>query len=161
VAFGILVLLSVAVPARPLGASAIANRGIAMDVAIASDQQSKLTIVPGKRNILDWARIISTTTNPSVLDGQEVDVVGFIYRDVRFSGNQFMVARFTITCCVADALAIGVVVSADDASEYPTDTWVRVQGSFHEGVLDGTAMPVLVADEIAPVQPPEQPYLYP
>jgi uncharacterized repeat protein (TIGR03943 family) len=154
--------LGTIIPARPLGASAVPNRGVATDMAVAVDQSgSRLSIVPSERNLLDWVRLISANPDPAALDGEEADVLGFVYRDPRFGDDQFMVARFTITCCVADALAIGVVVSADDASEYPTDTWVRVQGSFHEGVLDGTAMPVLVADEITPVQPPEQPYLYP
>jgi putative membrane protein len=88
-------------------------------------------------------------------------VIGFVYRDPRFAENQFMVARFTITCCVADALAIGLVTEADDAADLPDDSWVRVEGTFAEGTLDGDAMPVLVAETVTPIEPPEHPYLYP
>jgi uncharacterized repeat protein (TIGR03943 family) len=158
---GALLLLGVVIPARPLGASAITNRGLTTEVMLASDQTSRLTVVPSERNILDWARIISTTTNPVGLSGQEADVVGFVYRDPRFAENQFMVARFTLTCCVADALAIGIVVIDEKAVDFNADTWVHVKGTFTVGELDGESMPVLAAEAITPVDPPAQPYLYP
>jgi putative membrane protein len=62
---------------------------------------------------------------------------------------------------VADASAIGLVVQAENADQFADDSWVWVIGTFAEGQLDGDALPVLLADEITPVRPPEQPYLYP
>ena len=88
-------------------------------------------------------------------------MIGFVYRDIRFKSDQLMVSRFTITCCVADALAIGVVVDSPKASQFAADSWVRVTGSFSKGELDGKAMPILMADTITPIQPPREPYLYP
>ncbi len=154
--------LGVVIPARPLGASAVANRGVSTDIGLAADSRdTRLSIVASERNILDWVREMNTDPNPSALNGQEASIVGFVYRDPRFDGNQFLVARFTITCCVADALAIGVVVNSNQASRFAADSWVEVHGTFQQGDLDGDAMPVLLADEITPVQAPEQPYLYP
>ncbi len=154
-------VLGVVVPVRPLGASAVASRGVAASVGEAADQSGRtLTIVPSERNVLDWVRAISAEPDPAAFSGQEADVVGFVYRDARFGDDQFMVARFTIACCVADATAIGLVVEAENASALQPDSWVRVRGQFSEGIFDGQTMPVLVADEVLPVQPPEQPYLY-
>jgi putative membrane protein len=153
--------LGVIVPAQPLGASAVSTRGISTDVAAAGGSENRLTIVPAERNVLDWVRALNATTDPAGLNGQEADVVGFVYRDPRFADDQFMVGRFTLTCCVADALAIGLVVKSDQSARLQQDTWVRVKGSFLAGDLDGQKMPVLIADEITPVQEPEQPYLYP
>ena len=155
------VLLGFLIPARPLGASAITNRGVSTDVVSASDKTNRLTIVPSERNILDWVRMTNNTPDPAALNGQEANVLGFVYRDPRFTDNQFMVARFTITCCVEDALAIGIVVVDDNASQLTPDTWVQVKGKFTAGELDGKAIPVLVADEITPVLEPDQPYLFP
>lgn len=153
-------VLGVIIPARPLGATAIASRGVTTDLGLASDRGSnRLSIVPSERNILDWVREMNT--DPDALIGQEADVIGFVYREPRFADEQFLIGRFTMTCCVADALAIGLVVEAQDADAYTTDTWVRVHGTFAAGELDGQAIPVLLADEITPVQAPEQPYLYP
>jgi putative membrane protein len=154
-------VLGVVIPAQPLGASAVSTRGVSTDVAVASGgSESRLTIVPSERNILDWVRVMNTISDPTALNGQEADIVGFVYRDPRFGDDQFMVGRFTITCCVADALAIGVVVQTDEIT-LPDDTWVRVKGIFHDGKLDADAIPVLVASTIERVQEPEQPYLYP
>jgi uncharacterized repeat protein (TIGR03943 family) len=119
-----------------------------------------LFTVAAERNVLDWVRAMSANPDPAALNGEEADVVGFVYRDIRFGENQFMVARFTISCCVADATAIGVVVASEEASSLEQDSWVRVQGTFHEGALNGEPMAVLVAEDITPVEPPEQPYLF-
>jgi putative membrane protein len=155
-------ILGVLVPARPLGASAVSSRGVSTDYAASAESsESTLSVVASERSVLDWVQAFAANPDPASLAGQQADVVGFVYRDIRFTDDQFMVARFTITCCVADASAIGLLVQADDASQFASDSWVRVTGTFGEGQLDGEALPVLLADEITPVQPPEQPYLYP
>lgn len=155
-------MLGILVPAQPLGASAISNRGVNTEVAATADETERtLTIVAGERNVLDWVRAMNEDPDPAALTGEKADVIGFVYRDPRFADDQFMVARFTITCCVADALAIGLVTESAGASDLPDDSWVRVEGTFAEGALDGQAMPVLVAETVTPIQPPEHPYLYP
>jgi len=156
-------VLGIVLPARPLGASAVGSRGVATDIATSADEASvSLTVMPGERNVLDWVRAMSAADDPvQHFAGQQADIVGFVYRDVRFAENQLMVARFTISCCVADASAIGLLVETPDAQEYPLDSWVRVKGTFTPGSLDGQPMPVLLPDEIEQVEQPELPYLYP
>lgn len=154
-------ILGVLVPAKPLDATAVSTRGVSTQLTSAADvSDTVLFTVASERNVLDWVRAMSANPDPAALNGEEADVVGFVYRDIRFGENQFMVARFTISCCVADATAIGVVVASGEASGLEQDSWVRVQGTFHEGALDGEPMAVLVAEDITPVQPPEQPYLF-
>jgi uncharacterized repeat protein (TIGR03943 family) len=155
-------VLAVLVPARPLGATAASSRGISLGLPSSSvGSTATLDVEPESRTVLDWARAMNASSDPAALDGELANVIGFVYRDIRFKSDQFMVSRFTITCCVADALAIGVVVDSPKASQYTADSWVRVTGSFAKGELDGKAMPVLVADGITPIQPPQEPYLYP
>jgi putative membrane protein len=155
-------VLGVVIPARPLGATAVETRGMTTDVALNSGSETNtLTIIPSERNLLDWVRAINAVSDPASLDGQEADVVGFVYRDPRFAEDQFMVGRFTLTCCVADALAIGLVVQSDQAEALQPDTWVRIKGTFQAGDAAGQALPILVADEIVRVEEPDQPYLYP
>lgn len=157
-------LLGVLMPAKPLGANAIDARGIDTDfssVSLSNSSSKSLTIVPSERNVLDWARAFASSTNPAEFNGQEANVVGFVYRDGRFDDGHFMVARFTLTCCVADALAIGVVVrNPEDATSFATDSWVKIEGYFQETEFDGNLIPVLFAEKITPVEQPDQPYLY-
>ena len=161
--FGALLLFfGLVIPARPLGVSQVTNQGISTDVSAPDvDLQSSLTIVPAERNILDWVRAIGTDPDPAALNGQTADVVGFVYRDVRFGADQFMVTRFSVACCVADARALGLVVEMTGASQYSTGAWVRVTGIFREGRLDNLPIPVIQAQQITRVEQPMQPYLYP
>ncbi len=155
-------ILGVAIPSRPLDASAISTRGVSTGLTSAADVgDTVLSIVPAERNVLDWVRAMSANPAPDALNGQEANVIGFVYRDIRFADDQFMVARFTITCCVADASAIGVMVQSPDAAQFEDNTWVQVTGTFEEGALEDEATPVLFAEEISSINAPEQPYLFP
>lgn len=157
-------LIGALLPAKPLGAKAIEARGIDTDfssVSLSRSSSKSLTIVPSERNVLDWARAFATSVNPAEFNGQEANVVGFVYRDSRFDDDHFMVARFTLTCCVADALAIGIVVrTPETAVAFATDSWVKVEGHFQETEFNGNFIPVLYAEKITPVEQPDQPYLY-
>ncbi len=94
--------------------------------------------------------------------GQTANLVGFVYRDIRLQDKPlFMVARFTISCCVADASAIGVTVQSDKAATFAQDSWVKVTGTFDIQDIDGRKTPVLIAQTIESTNQPEHPYLYP
>jgi uncharacterized repeat protein (TIGR03943 family) len=155
-------IAEVVIPARPLGPTQIDNQGVSTNItAPTSDVKISLTIVPAQRNILDWVRAMGANPDPTALNGQQVDVIGFVYRDVRFASDQFMVARFAVSCCVADARAMGLVVKTGNASQYATGAWLRVKGTFTEGTLDKDHLPIVTPSEVIPVSQPVQPYLYP
>jgi putative membrane protein len=155
--------LGLVIPARPLGADAIGTRGVDTtftSVSLSSAGSKSLTIVASERNVLDWARAIASSPEPSEFDGEEANVVGFVFRDSRFAENQFMVTRFTLSCCVADALAVGLVVNFEGGDDFALDTWVRIEGTFEETEFDGSIIPILYAESVTPVEQPAQPYLY-
>lgn len=156
--------LGIVIPAKPLGADALKTRGVDTSfnsVSLSVSSSESLTIVPSERNILDWARAIASRSEENSFNGEEANVVGFVFRDSRFEDNQFMITRFTISCCVADALAVGLVVEIPEGSvEYEPDTWLRVEGTFQETLFDGDLIPILFAENITPVEQPAQPYLY-
>jgi putative membrane protein len=157
-------LLGFLIPARPLGASAIASRGIGLQSAPAANTTTLRKAQIGPRNILDWLREISSVGDPAELAGEQVDVIGFVYRDdPRFEKNQFMVSRFSISCCVADSAALGLMVeiAPDKLAAFKQDDWVRVTGRFKTSTFAGDTMPIVVADSIEATDAPAQPYLYP
>jgi len=161
-AIGLLALpamLGLLAPARPLGASAIDNRGIGLTIPQQSDRAQRPTIAP--QNILDWLREFSSIGDPRALDGRNVDVTGFVYRDARNKSDQFWVSRFVVSCCVADAAAIGMLVQTAEAPALPADSWVRVVGKLKAGEFAGELVPMIVAEQITPTEQPEHPYLYP
>lgn len=154
-------ILGTLIPSRPLGASAV-DGSLSLSGAASADATTvSFTVPPLQRNILDWLRVFNTVPDYRELDGQPADVIGFVYREPNFGENRFMVARFTLSCCVADASAIGVPVAWNETDSLQPDSWVRVQGTFRVDTFRGDAAPVLHAETITPVEQPEHPYLYP
>ena len=156
------VLLGLIVPARPLGASAVSNRGIGLN---APNRPGTTTVLQkassGPKNVLDWLRDFGANADPAAFKGQSVDVIGFVYRDPRNGADQFWVSRFTISCCVADATAIGMLVQSEQAASLKNDSWVRVTGKLDVGEFAGEKAPVILPDKVTPTDQPDNPYLYP
>ncbi|MDH6348867.1 MULTISPECIES: TIGR03943 family putative permease subunit [Brevibacillus] len=92
--------------------------------------------------------------------GKELETLGFVYKEPGFASNQFVVARFSVTCCTADASVFGVLVESESASKWAKDSWVQVRGKLELRKVDGFDMLVLKAAHIQPVQAPKDPYVY-
>ncbi len=153
--------LGLFVPARPLGASALAGRSIGVNAPIRAGAANVAQRLGGTRTIIDWLIEIARNPDPAALSGQAADVVGFVYHDPRVKPNQFFVSRFAVSCCVADATPVALLVETSDADALKTDAWVRVTGRFAPGEFAGQALPVLVAERVEPTAAPNQPYLFP
>ncbi|HMN62037.1 MAG TPA: TIGR03943 family protein, partial [Anaerolinea sp.] len=157
-------LVGVLLPARPLGSLAAATRGMNTNAPLTAGSAggAQVNDLPSdQRSVLDWLRLFEQTSDPATLSGQAADVTGFIYHDIRLEGGQFMVARFSLTCCVADATAIGMVVAWPEAGKLPDNQWVRVRGPVETGQVEGKAVPLIRAQSVESIPQPEQPYLFP
>jgi uncharacterized repeat protein (TIGR03943 family) len=149
-------VLGTLIPSRPLGAESVDG---AVSITAASVDNMVMAIEPLKRNVLDWLRVFAAASDPAALSGQPADVIGFVYLEPTLAEQQFMLARFTMSCCVADASAIGMpVVWGGDVRQ---GEWVRVTGTIQTGEFRGAAAPILRADAVEVVAQPEHPYLYP
>ncbi len=87
--------------------------------------------------------------------GAEVSFVGFVARQPDMPADEFLLTRFLISCCVADALSVQVRVVGAPPGELEVDQWVRVTGSIYP--LDDEI--VIEAIDITKVKRPEHPYL--
>lgn len=154
-------VLGTLIPSRPLGADAI-NGSIRVGTASYSAAEIALVSKPAlERDILDWSRAFVTEQSPSVFNGQQAKVLGFVYTEPGYPPNTFMVARFTLSCCVADASALGLPAYYAQGDVPEAGTWVEVAGEFQAGEFLGQQVPVLHVAQLTPVEEPEQPYLYP
>ncbi len=157
---GVPLALGVLVPSQPLGADAVGGAISTSTVAGVVDSTT-FTIAPENRNVLDWLRVFNATADFAALEGQPANVVGFVYIEPGIPEDEFMVARFTLSCCVADASAIGLPVIWADASDLPQNQWVQAQGVIEVVEMDGDMRPILRAESVEVVPQPEHPYLYP
>lgn len=90
----------------------------------------------------------------------EVNLKGFVFRPDGLQANQFMVVRFEISCCAADAMPSGLIVESPDSLLYKNDTWVEVQGTIRQGRYGGVAVPLLQATKVLNIEPLSDPYVY-
>lgn len=161
-------LLGVFVPPQALGADALATRQLnlqswhagSVDVSLRNNQNAGL--LDGEKTIVEWLVEFSNTPRAELTDaieGEPVAVTGFVYMDERFAPNQFMVTRYIVTCCVADAQPLGLIV--ETTQELPAyDSWVAVEGTFGTITFDEQASPAIVEGDVRPMDAPSQPYIY-
>jgi uncharacterized repeat protein (TIGR03943 family) len=155
-------------PEQPLGSAALGNREVAVaslpPTALTSKTGRRVTRVaaaePAARSMLDWLVEFHVADDPKRFAGQGAQITGFVHRDVHLGPDQVQLSRFLLSCCVADAMPIGIVVQAPELATVPDDQWLTVTGRFAVGEIGGERMPVLVADEVVPIEPPPVPYLY-
>ena len=85
-------------------------------------------------------------------EGKSVELTGF----VSSTGRLFTLSRFYITCCVADAVPIGVRVSTGPrGAKLEKDDWIDVTGALARGHREW----IVRALRIEHVKPPSDPYL--
>jgi len=157
-------LVGVVIPARSLGTSALAARGVEISSPFnlqGTSGAAALERPATQRTLLDWIRAFHAASDPAALNGEAVDVIGFVYHDPRLKPEQFLIGRYTVACCIADASAIGISVNWAAAAGLQNNQWVRVQGKLSAGQMDGKQVPVIDAAEVSLITEPDLPYLFP
>ncbi|SFL56402.1 putative membrane protein [Gracilibacillus orientalis] len=99
--------------------------------------------------------------NPEQLQGTKVTLSGFVYREEDFSPQQFVMGRFLITHCVADASLIGFMMEFDQAVNIEDDTWLEVTGTIQLTEYQGSQLPIVQIENMETIIEPDQPYVYP
>jgi uncharacterized repeat protein (TIGR03943 family) len=159
-AAGLVVLPAVAVlllPPTALGSYAAARRSTtAGGFVVASEEQ----IARGPLELVDvaaasWSRDAMRALTRRA--GNPVDFIGFVTRRPGMPADEFVLTRFIISCCVADALSVQIRVVGAPPGRFGEDTWVRVRGAFYPV---GREM-LVDASEVTAVPRPAHPYLNP
>ena len=156
-------IMALLVPSRPLDGSALANKGLNTARPLVRSDATSLKRVekpPEQRNILEWVRNFNYASDASVYAGETADVTGFTYFDTRLPAGQFIVARYSVSCCVADAMALGMVVQSKQAAP-AGNAWIRVRGPVSLATIGDQPMPLIQAVSVEAIAEPTDPYLYP
>jgi uncharacterized repeat protein (TIGR03943 family) len=96
------------------------------------------------------------------LDGVRVRLLGFASPS---HDGGYLLARFAMFCCAADAQVVEVAVKGDGVRR-PADQWLSIEGYLRASLARGdgqdvdpsSAIPELIADSVTPVQPPRDRY---
>jgi putative membrane protein len=152
-------VFGVMVPSAPLGAEAV--NGNISTRAVRGVNASAFAVAPENRNILDWLRMFNDSSDFAEFNGQPVNLSGFVYREPDYGDNEMMVARFTVSCCVADASALGLPIHYEGAAQLNQGDWIQVTGEMQVADFGDDTTPVVMIEQIVPIEQPEHPYLYP
>ncbi len=93
--------------------------------------------------------------------GQKVEISGFVYREPDMKDNQFVIGRFAMDCCSADALPYGVLVEYDNAKKYANDTWLKLRGTISKTMYRDLEIMMFAPDTLTEIATPASPYVYP
>ncbi|MCK9266675.1 TIGR03943 family protein [bacterium] len=155
------ILLVLLVNPTSLPTSAATTRGISTtllgtDANLLDTLQSQLESQEAFKKF-NLKQLLSLANNePEKIDGLQVVVEGFAFKDETLQAGSIMLVRFLITCCAADATPLGIEVYPDENSNFSPDMWVRVFGTigFEKGV------PVIKQANVTQSPKPSNVYLY-
>lgn len=91
---------------------------------------------------------------------KEIELIGFVFKDYRTAKDEFIIARFGITCCVADAFVFGIRASSEGVEHLGDDDWVKATGVLTSYELEGWILPFIEIQDLEMIAEPENPYIY-
>jgi putative membrane protein len=152
------ILLALMLSGSSLGALAASKKLTTRGVDLASLAES---LSNGATDV-DFLQIKAAGDDPEAGDtlglspGRQVNLTGFVMKAGNSPSAPFTLGRFYITCCVADAIPIGVTVDPTLAEGgFSKDTWLDVTGALDK---KGDRY-VVDAERIEKVPEPDNPYL--
>lgn len=117
-------------------------------------------VATGELSLLDVAGGLRSREGMKALvgrAGEEVTFTGFVTRQPGAPADEFVLVRFLVSCCVADALSVSVRIVGAPPGRFKADEWVRVTGQMYpigqEVIVDSSG--------IEAVERPTRPYLSP
>jgi uncharacterized repeat protein (TIGR03943 family) len=101
------------------------------------------------------ASIRDLTILPDYYDGEKIKTMGMIYNGDDTTPEGYMVLfRFLVTCCMADAQPIGVLIKRMNSDSLENDAWVTVYGSFHKARIAEHEALFIIPDSIQTIEAP-------
>jgi uncharacterized repeat protein (TIGR03943 family) len=138
----------------PLGAYSLGRTGSAVTVRSGGGVFARLDpqAEPHQMSLLEFDQRAFEGTQGASFNGATVRVIGFVGPT---KAEGFVVARYSIACCAADALAATALVTGWPGPVPARDSWVEVEGRFEPG---DEVNPRLVAAAVTAIPTPDEPY---
>ena len=131
-------------------------------VILPSEAQAAISADAGTK--AQEASLVGLCWDSETYEGKEVAVEGMLRHEPdvaqRYGGNGWLLYRFVVSCCAADAQPVAVMLTGAMATNWPADAWVRATGRFMLRPDQPRPVPILELGALAPVKKPRNPYLY-
>ena len=152
-AFIIPLVVGLSLPERGLNALAALQRGAADPAMLAELAAQRELQEAREEQGYAWTTVLGVVQRLESPAPQKVGALGFVARPPKMPPDQFLLVRFLITCCAADATPVAVPVRWPDAATLKDNQWIKVFGQ-----TDPEAK-VLAADKVEPISQPTNPYM--
>ncbi|MBO1513131.1 TIGR03943 family putative permease subunit [Metabacillus bambusae] len=123
-----------------------------------NEMLKKDTITLTEENYIAMTSILDE--NPEKFVGKTVEIMGFVYREDNFKEDQFVIARFGLSCCVADASVYGTLATFHEAKQYGDDQWIKIKGTLTTIKYQDWTLPYVKVTTVETVEQPDEPYVY-
>jgi putative membrane protein len=162
VVISIPLLIGLFTPQKPLSTETITTRGMNYTMTYSDNNVSvpSLQLNSSENDELDWLEIL-TSSNPAQFEGSEIQLIGFVYHNEEPETNHFMLGRYVVTCCVADAFAVGFNIEWPQSASIADNQWVEITGIIDSIDSNGQKPLHIRAYSVTEIDPLQQPYLYP
>jgi uncharacterized repeat protein (TIGR03943 family) len=157
-------LLAAAFPPRGLAAFSANQRGTAIAGLTtfhgATVKRVDLSVDTSTFNMEDWVGALSADPNPKDYLDKPVQVTGIVIHNVAsVPPGYIMVIRYFVTCCIADARPVGLIVRDTSHGRLKDNQWVTVKGVMAGDHYEGQDLAV-VSPKVLALTKSGNPYIY-
>jgi putative membrane protein len=157
--------LALIFPPRGLAAFSANERGpqiagISAVHGIGAVRRVSLSVDTRSFSMQDWVGALSADPNPRDYKGKPVRVSGMIlHASASVPAGYVMVMRYLVTCCIADARPVGVIVKDTSHGALRDSQWVTVTGTMGSANEGGQQVTVVNPTRIVRTKS-SNPYIY-
>ncbi|MBD2094407.1 TIGR03943 family protein [Trichocoleus sp. FACHB-591] len=156
-------ILGFVVTPRAFASQTAIQRGVgdAITLTRAQPQAFRASSNSESRSLIEWVRTLNVYPEPDAYTGQKVKVQGFVIHAPELPEQYFLLSRFVITCCAADAYPVSLPVKLKESrKDYPVDTWLEIEGQMITEDLAGKRQLTIQPKSIKKIPEPKNPYDY-
>jgi uncharacterized repeat protein (TIGR03943 family) len=158
-------VLALVFPPRSLAAFSARQRGLQIaGVTTVSNttavRRVSLSVDTRSFTMEDWVGSLSADPNPRDYMGKPVIVTGMVLHSPdSVPPGYIMVIRYLVTCCIADARPVGLIVKDPSHGTLQDNQWVTVTGSMGAATEDGEKVAVVLPKTVKTIRS-GNPYIY-
>ena len=100
--------------------------------------------------------LLQLLRNWASYSGKQVSIQGLLHQSLDDNDDYALVFKYLITCCVADAIPVGIFIDKQSTNCFSDDDWVKVTGVVNLDKLDGNDVVVMALETIEKTEPPSK-----
>ena len=112
-------------------------------------------------NVSLFSRLWYLNSKIDNFQGLPFVIEGEVFTGKGLPKGYFLLYRWFISCCAADAEPIGIIVRSEEIENMDKLCWARVKGQLRTQTIEGKSVPFIEAEstEKIPIPPPQERYL--